>query len=144
MESLPAIQERVLALAHLIGAPDSALPTFGGTEDGARPHVEVDDCYHLVVVERGQELERRSTSDLDELLYWVFATVVFSMAVSERPGRKPGEDSRRRLFERERALLRALKPDWARRRKAEQAETLAQHPFTDQPGGIWSRFRKHS
>ena len=68
-------------MALAIAAPASSLPTFGKTEDGARPHIEVrSDAYHYVVVERGCELERKRTPDLQELLYWVFSDVTHQMA----------------------------------------------------------------
>jgi hypothetical protein len=46
-------------LAQRIGASGLILPTYGRSEDFARPYIEVDDSgYHYVVVERGQEMER--------------------------------------------------------------------------------------
>lgn len=79
--SLAGIESRVNELARRVGAPGDLLPTYGSTEDFARPHVEVDarGC-HLVVVERGQELDRYTTDVRDELLYRIFSSVTFSMA----------------------------------------------------------------
>lgn len=130
--SLAAIQARVEALAERIGAPAHLLPTYGATEDFARPHVEADDRYHFVVVERGQELERSSSPDLDALLYRVFRSVAFSMACAyELARRRPGRDPRRLIFQHERDLLAVLDPAWSERIAAEQAATLAKHPFAD-------------
>ena len=131
--SLEAVRDRIETLAGRIGAPAHLLPTYGVTADGARPHVEVDARYHLVVVERGQELERLSTDDLQALLYGVFQSVAFSMACAhELARRRPGPDPRRLMFRRQRELLAALDPAWAARAAAEQAATLARHPYVDE------------
>jgi hypothetical protein len=59
----------VFDLAGVIAAPRRERPTFGTSEDLARPHVEERDRrFSLVVVERGEELERCQARDLDELL----------------------------------------------------------------------------
>lgn len=144
MESLHAVQAQVEALAARIDAPPHLLPTYGRSDDGARPHLEIDDRYHFVVVERGQELERRSTDDLDELLYWVMGTTTFSMACAhELRHRREGVDFRRLLFAKQVEWLRRLSPDWAERKQGEHAETLKLHPFTDEkrPGFGWFKKR---
>src|SRR5688572_29569388 len=79
--SLVEVEARVRELATSIGATGDELPTFGRSEDGARPHVEVNASgLHFVVVERGEELERVTTNDLDELLWRVFESITFSLA----------------------------------------------------------------
>lgn len=118
-------------LAGRIGVPETLVPGTVPSGWGA-PHIEVDGRYHFVVCERGLELERRSTSDLDELLYWVFGSATFSMAVDfEVAHRRDHEDARRQVFDRQRELLIKLNPDWAIRRDREVAEILANHPFND-------------
>jgi len=51
MESLAEIKSEVDRRAALIGATGHhSLPTYGDTEDGARPHIEVDSRgYHFVL-----------------------------------------------------------------------------------------------
>src|SRR5215831_1648029 len=51
MESLAEIKSEVDRRAALIGATGHhSLPTYGHTEDGARPHIEVDSRgYHFVL-----------------------------------------------------------------------------------------------
>src|SRR5437870_4904903 len=82
MKTLTEIKTEVDRRAALIGAVGRySLPTYGHTEDGARPHIEVDSRgYHLVVVERGQEQSRFTTRDLDELLYRIFQSVTHDLA----------------------------------------------------------------
>jgi hypothetical protein len=88
--------------------------------------------YHFVVVERGSELRRSSTNDLDELLYWVFSGVASKMASRfELRNRRHGEDFRRQMFSRRLELLNLLSPAWAEKEKARLDEILSRHPFRD-------------
>lgn len=134
--SLREIEETVNRLAGNIGAPGDLLPTYGHSEDFARPHVEVDGRgYHFVVVERGRELERVTTDTLDELLYLIFSGVTFSMASDhELRHRVEGRDSRRLLFATQVDLLTRLSPDWGRRESARHERILRTHPFRDDTG----------
>jgi hypothetical protein len=86
-KSLADLKQFVEKLAAKIEAPASLLPTYGHSLDGAHPHVEADHgeadhgeadnrktdhagMWHYVTVERGRELERKTTVNLDDLLYW--------------------------------------------------------------------------
>ncbi|HEY9219266.1 MAG TPA: Imm63 family immunity protein [Phenylobacterium sp.] len=131
MLTLAELEAEVVALARRIDAPADLLPTFGVSQDGARPHLEVDVRYHFVVVERGVELERRSTQDLQVLLYWTFETVTFSMATAwELRHRREGEDFRVQLFGKQLALLAELEPAWSTRKRREYVQVLKRHPLT--------------
>jgi len=102
--------------------------------DGS-PYIEISDAYHFVVEERGLELERRKTSDLDELLYWVFDGVTFTVASSfELRNRRPNEDSRRQLFAKQEELLNLASEAWGRRKEVEHEGVLANYPFNDTLG----------
>src|SRR5207237_3716677 len=80
MKSLRDIKTDVAALACRIGASDQDLPTYGTSEDFARPHIEVEHgFYHYVIVERGVERDRLSDS-YDDLLYWIFRGVTHGLA----------------------------------------------------------------
>ena len=131
--TLEAVRAEVERLARKIHAPAHALPTYGRTEDGARPHIEVDDRgYHWVVVERGKEYERVTTTSLDELLDRTFACVTHDMAFGyELAHRVDSQDCRRIAFRRQLELLEALSPAWAERRRREQEEILQRNPFND-------------
>ncbi|HEX8144186.1 MAG TPA: Imm63 family immunity protein [Pyrinomonadaceae bacterium] len=133
MMTLSEIKIEIDRLAALIDASGYVLPTYGHSEDGARPHIEVDARgYHYVVVERGQELRRLTTSDLDELLFNVFESVTFSLASKyELAHRIEHQDCRRILFRRQVELLSMLSPHWGEREAQSHAETLRQHPFDD-------------
>jgi len=134
---LSEIQGRVRNLAARIGAPPEILPTFGYSEDGARPHVEVgrDGLLHYVVVERGQELDRQTVVELDELLWHIFKHVTFSLACDfELKHRVALKDCRRLIFAKQVELLGTLSVEWAVREQHDHDAILARHPFDDAAG----------
>jgi hypothetical protein len=128
--TLAEIRAEIERRAALIGAPAKDLPTYGRTEDFARPHVEADSRgYHYVVVERGVELKRVTTRELEELLYQVFRSVTSYLA-GIGP-RVKGEDVRRQMFRRQIEMLGRLDAKWAERGMEEVREILREHPFVD-------------
>ena len=133
-KSLDGIRKAVAELAQRIEAPADLLPTYGRSMECARPHIEVDQRgLHFVVVERGQERERRTTNDPSELAYWIFDTVTFSMAVKfELHHRNEGEDFRRILFSKREELLAQLDSSWRSRLQAYLSQVLKRAPFDDQ------------
>src|ERR1700744_4115794 len=97
------IQTKVSALAAKLGLnPDikyGPLP-----QDISNIEQEIyalsDTAYHYVYVEKGRERSRRTTSNIDELLYWIFWDATFGAARDyEMRHRRPREDFRRQLFE---------------------------------------------
>lgn len=120
-EAIPLIEARVSELARVIDAPDHVLPTFGYSEETGRPHIEVNGAaFHHVVVERGREYGRFSTTSLDDLLYRVFRDVTFSMAATHLAVNRVTWRTRRQILHRQLQLLGRLHPNWASRRKAER------------------------
>jgi len=137
MRSLSEIKTEVDRQAALIGAAEHrALPTYGHTQDGARPHIEVDSRgYHLVVVERGQEQERFTTRDLDELLFRIFKSVTHELAFAyELAYRVETQDCRRLAFCRQVELLSQLSPRWAECEAQAHEHILRKNPFDDMSG----------
>lgn len=98
--TLETVESVVQNLAKKIDSPPYFLPTYGRSEQSGRPHVEiVGQTYHYVVAERGKEFRRETTTEIGELLYWIFKSVTFSMACDyELTHRIKGQDSRRLLF----------------------------------------------
>ena len=131
--TLSEIKASVDQLAERIGAPQDTLPTYGYSEQTARPHIEVDPRgYHFVIVERGEELERLTTSDLDALLYKIFATVTFEISGKyERAHRMENHDPRKILFKMQVDLLTRLSRQWGERESQAHKQILKQHPFDD-------------
>jgi hypothetical protein len=132
--ALVQIKTLVDELAQKIGAPQNNLPTYGCSDDGARPHVEVgnDGQLSYVVVERGRELRRDGAVNMDDLLYKVFDSVTFSMACHyEVRNRIKPEDFRRQLFTKQQELLGMLSDAWKLRKQKEYDLILKVHPFED-------------
>ncbi|UZW57322.1 immunity 63 family protein [Sphingobium sp. JS3065] len=127
---LTSIRTMVQEYGSQIGMSNT--PLFGTPQGDGAPYVVVSDAYYFIVEERGIELERRKTNDIDELLYWIFCGVTFSMASDfELRNRKPGEDSRRQLFAKQEALLGQLSAQWRERKLEEHRRILTRHPFND-------------
>jgi len=127
IEKLRAAWEPIRrALGTARGVPSSA------THDGSA-HVEFSDgVYHYVVTERGSELEHRTASDADEVMYWLAQDASFSQACSyEVRHRVANQDCRRLLFAKQVELLASVNPSWAGRRAREHQEILKVHPFDD-------------
>jgi uncharacterized protein (TIGR02996 family) len=136
LKTLAEVGKEVRRRAVVIRASSVLLPAFGRSEGCARPHIEVDStAYHLVVVERGREQSRHTTSDFDDLLYQVFHGVTFGLARDyELAHRVERQDCRRILFRRQVELLTQLADSWGHRCAAEQQVILRDHPFDDFAG----------
>lgn len=135
--SLDDIKKKVDEFAAKINAPTDLLPTYGYSRDFAYPHIEVDNAGRLnyVILERGQELERKTTDNLDDLLYWIFSGVTFSMACDyELKNRIEIKDCRRMVFEKQEELLATLDPIWRQKENDEHRSILKDHPFDDLAG----------
>jgi hypothetical protein len=116
---LQTLRRIVSDYARRINASDVSV--FGTPQGDGSPYIEVaNDAYYFVIEERGIELDRRRTADLDELLYWIFDGVTFSISSDfELRHRKSDEDSRRQLFCKHESLLAQLSPHWGERKVEE-------------------------
>ena len=127
---IPDLQRLVRDLASRLGASDFTIRSEPLGD--ATPYVEVGDAYHYIISERGKEYERRTTTDLDELLYWIFDGLTSSMAWRyEVRHRREGEDPRRQAFAKQLELIGTLSAVWADRVRKELEEVLRRHPFHD-------------
>ena len=133
MLTLSEIEIMVNELAQKIGAPQNILPTYGYSEQTARPHVEISSLtYYYVVAQSGQEVSRYATRDIDQLLYKIFVDVTFGLAISyAENNRTEDQDIRRLAFQRQVELLTLLSPQWGERGSQEQVQILKQVPFDD-------------
>lgn len=124
-------------MAAVIGASNYAgLPTYGFSRDAAHPHIEVDStAYHWVVVERGQELDRFTTAQVDAFLERVFTAVTFELATAyELAHRAELTDCRRLIFQHQIKLLSMLSPRWAQAESERHAHIISTHPLDDFAG----------
>ena len=143
MLKLFEIEIKVYELAQKIGASQNILPTYGYSEQTARPHVEVSSrAYSYVVAQSGQEVSRYATRDIDQLLYKIFVDVTFGLAITyAEKNRVENQDIRRIAFQRQVELLTLLAPQWGERGSQEQAQMLKQAPFDDD-GSVRAAFWK--
>jgi hypothetical protein len=134
MLTLSEVEAKVNQLAQKIGASQNTLPTYGYSEQTARPHVEVGSVvYYYVVAERGQENNRYAAFDLDELLYKIFSDVTSDLSSKyELSHRIKNQDSRRIRFQHQVELLSILSSKWAEQRSQEHEQILKHHPFDDE------------
>ncbi|PAB60339.1 Imm63 family immunity protein [Anaeromicrobium sediminis] len=131
--SLEQIKAKVFDLAKRINAPVIFMPTFGINKDSAQPEIRVDESrYHYVIIERGQELQHKITKDLNELLYWTFEDITFSMASDfELKNRNAEQDFRRILFDKQLKLLSLINEEFSLKRKKTIEKILGNNPFND-------------
>lgn len=102
-------------------------------QDDGSPHVEFHDGeYYYIVTERGLDLERRSTADIDEILYWMLYDLTFWMGVEhEFRNRVEGPDCRRVIFAYQVELMKRADSAMTERLEKHIAATLAANPFID-------------
>ena len=143
MKSLQDIETDVAARARRIGASGRDLPTYGTSEDGARPHIEVEHgLYHYVVVERGVEIDRRFSDRYDDLLYWIFSDVTHRHAFGyELQNRIEDQDCRRIAFPKQVELMRKIDPVLGGRLEQDIAQILQRAPYDDEPTRAVNRMR---
>jgi hypothetical protein len=136
MLTLSEIEAQVNQLAQKIGAPQNILPTYGYSEQTARPHVEVSPVvYYYVIAERGQEISRYTAFEIDELFYKIFSDVTFTLSTEyELKHRVENRDCRRLIFQHQIELLSLLSSQWAEKEAQEHGQILKQHPFNDSSG----------
>ena len=112
----------VLDLANMIGAPLKTLPTFGYIVNGAYPCVlHFEDRWIWTIRDRGVELERRETQDVQEVLYWIFEDVTRQMATDwEIANRDEHGDPRVAWVGKQLELLEQITPRWSQRYRDER------------------------
>lgn len=103
-------------------------------DDFACPYIEIvgEHNFYYVVNERGSEIERKHTTSIDELLYWLFRDITFSIGSSYTAKHcVPNQDSRRLMFAKSLELLERLNPAWRVKEEEYFAEILKSTPFED-------------
>jgi len=77
-------------------------------------------------------MDRRSTGEIDDPLYWIFNNVMFEMSVAfELKNRIVDKDGRRIFFKKQEELLGVLSKKWQQKREREHIQILARAPFDD-------------
>jgi Immunity protein 63 len=135
--SLDDIKKIVDDFALKINVPSNLLPSYGQQTWDAHPYIEVNNLGFMfyIISERGQEYERKMTDKIDNLLYWIFANVTFSMASDyEQKNRIVDKDCRRIMFAKQEELLGQLNENWRFKENAEHQSILKRHPWDDLAG----------
>ena len=127
------IQEKVYEYGSIINAPKEVLKIFPSPQSDGTPYIQTSDNeYFYIVEERGVELERRRTINIDVLLYWIMSDIIFILASQyETKYRIEGVDNRRLIFKKEIELFRLLKLDWGDVTEARINKILEEAPYND-------------
>lgn len=136
--SLLRIKKKINELARKIDAPRKLRPSYGSFDyDVDSFFIEIDKkgVMRLIETEKGQVHEVRRTRDLDELLYWIFSNITFSMAFKLSLEKTIGSMDRRKLiFQFQEELLGKLNPQWKEKIRVEYKEFLKNHPVDENKG----------
>ncbi|WP_163323020.1 Imm63 family immunity protein [Draconibacterium mangrovi] len=95
------IRKKVKELAWKINVPDDLLPYYNYSNGEQSPLIEIasNGKLHYVRIERGTEFERKTTEDVDELLYWIYSGITATMSINyELDNRTENKDFRRIAF----------------------------------------------
>lgn len=132
MLEISGVKSQYYSIAERLGAPKKHIHFATTPQDNGSPHIETaGDAYSYIITERGSEYERQTTTDPDELLYWLISDLTWSMACDyEMSHRRTGEDQRQLLFQKHLELLGTLNKKWADRKQAEYKSVLQNNPFS--------------
>lgn len=133
MESVDEIQNRIFRLGAMIDAPDELLKVRRAENPSAMPYLVIDgEKYKYLCSERGYLIWSKSTTELDEFIFWMFSDVKAFMARTHCMGMDHGgKDPRRFQFSERVRLMAILNPIWAEKLKFEIEEILANNPYVD-------------
>ena len=133
IDELRSLQSEYNALCQRVEPSGGEYTFLTEREDVGVPHVEFSDGqYHYIVTERGIDLDRCSTADPDEILYWMLYDITFSMGrAHEFKNRIEGPDSRRSMFDHWLTQMKKADQAMADRLEYDIAKILAENPFID-------------
>ncbi|MEB8194985.1 immunity 63 family protein [Raoultella terrigena] len=133
LHSINEIQKIVFDLGSKICIPAEKLHVFEISPEDGRPHISFDNNeYNYIHEERGVEFSRKTTDDLDTLLYWIISDLVFNMAFQyELKHRIEHVDGRRITFPKVVKLMGELHPSWGFKVQEEINEILSRNPYKD-------------
>ncbi|WP_288385885.1 Imm63 family immunity protein [uncultured Acinetobacter sp.] len=127
------IQEKIYEYGSIINAPKDILKIYPSPQPNGIPYIQINNNEYLYIVEeRGIELERRRTANIDVLLYWIMSDVIFFLATQyELENRIENFDNRRLIFKKEVELFKVLKKDWANITEVRINKILEESPYND-------------
>lgn len=127
------IQQKIYEYGSIINAPKDILKIYPSPQPNGVPYIQINNNEYLYIVEeRGMELERRRTANIDVLLYWIMSDVIFFLATQyELENRIENFDNRRLIFKKEVELFKVLKKDWANITEVRINKILEESPYND-------------
>jgi len=134
MSQIQLLEREFNRLSKKISVPERLKPSFGPSDYDEKPYVFEDykNNLHYAAKERGQISFDKITSDFDEILYWIFDSITFSMAVDfELNSRIEEQDCRRIAFEHQTQLMTTINKIWGKKTIKKHNEILKEHPFDD-------------
>lgn len=132
-DEIKQLQIAYNALCQRIDPMEGEYTILTEREDVGVPHVEFENGqYHYIVTERGLDLSRRSTADINEILYWMLYDLTFWMGSAyEFKNRVEGPDFRRMMFAHWLEQMQKADQAMADRLKLDIERILAENPFVD-------------
>ncbi len=132
-DEIKQLQIAYNALCQRIDPMEGEYTILTEREDVGVPHVEFENGqYHYIVTERGLDLSRRSTADINEILYWMLYDLTFWMGSAfEFKNRVEGPDCRRMMFAHWLEQMQKADQAMADRLKLDIERILAENPFVD-------------
>jgi len=133
MHGIDEISQEIRAKGQLICAPKHLLVVHVSPVGDGTPYIEVaSDGYFYVSSERGCEIFRKKASSKNELLYFIFKDITWSMANDyELANRIEKQDPRRMIFSKKLELLKKVNPEWESKEKEEINKILRNSPYDD-------------
>lgn len=122
MEDISVIQNEVFRLGAKVNVPHNELIIITKPSAYGKPYLHISqDSYEYIYSERGYEFSRKSTKDLDELLYWIIYPAVHQMAVEYELIHRVDdyEDCRKIIFPKLIEYLEKINPLWAKKAEKE-------------------------
>jgi hypothetical protein len=125
--------KRIRKLGEKINVPEESYPDFKKSRDLAHPYIEIMfPFYYWIVIERGQELERKKFFNVNDLIYEVFKHITSDMALwYEVSHRIEGQDFRRVMFSHQLNLMGKLCSQWQERIQQDIDKILVKSPYDD-------------
>ncbi len=131
MHTISEIKEILKQLAEKINTPDDLIPLFTGSDEIGTTFIELNENYYYYkAYDRDVLSINKSTTNFDELLYWVFSDITFMMSSRyESNNRDPKNNRRKAIFSFQLLLLAILSESWKTRREKEITEILITSPY---------------
>lgn len=137
MLTINEVENRVYELGNILNIDKESrlYPMFSNTPEVFSEGVSIyvtDTKYHYIIMERGRERKHYESSDLDDILYYIFKSITFSLASDyEVKHRRENQDFRRLLFSKQLELIRKISEQYYQKCNHQIKEILKISPFRD-------------